>query len=180
MGRHYGIGLAVALALVLGLAGVAQAVTVRGYNDPSINTLQIDSPASERQDLFVRRFAPLAYGVRSAAPIVEPILDSYFCKRESAAMARCEFLPFRTFVVVYLSHKADRFRTNTKVTKLEAGPGDDDLAGRGRYDGGRGNDRINTVNGKRGDTVDCGPGRDVARIDKGDRALGCESVRVTR
>jgi hypothetical protein len=46
--------------------------------------------------------------------------------------------------------------------------------------GGRGNDRINSVNGMR-DTVKCGRGRrDRARVDGRDRTRGCERVIRTR
>lgn len=80
--------------------------------------------------------------------------------------------------------------------RLDGGPGDDVLeGGRGndrlmggagndsanggigsdRLAGGPGNDRLVSVDGHR-DTVDCGPGRDVAFVDRADRVRGCEQV----
>jgi len=62
---------------------------------------------------------------------------------------------------------------------LVGGPGRDRLrggAGRNRLRGGLGNDRLNAVNGTR-DRVNCGRGRDTARVDSIDRTRGCEHVR---
>lgn len=50
-------------------------------------------------------------------------------------------------------------------------------AGKNLYDAGAGNDLVLAVNGRR-ETIRCGPGRDRARLDRADRAIGCE--RVTR
>ena len=70
---------------------------------------------------------------------------------------------------------------------LEGGPGNDTLDGGDgadtldggpgvdRISGGAGNDRISAIDGKR-DTIDCGAGRDTARVDRGDRVKGCEKV----
>jgi len=63
---------------------------------------------------------------------------------------------------------------------LNGGAGNDKLygdRGRNRYDAGTGNDFIDAVNGI-AETINCGPGRDTARLDQRDRAVGCE--RVTR
>jgi hypothetical protein len=54
--------------------------------------------------------------------------------------------------------------------KMIGGPGAD------TYKGGAGRDLINASGGKgdRGDRVDCGSGRDVVWLDRGDTATGCE------
>jgi len=57
--------------------------------------------------------------------------------------------------------------------------GDDTIAGRGGDDalfGGPGADRLLAQDGRR-DTVDCGPGRDQAVVDRRDVVRGCERVR---
>ena len=64
--------------------------------------------------------------------------------------------------------------------QFDGGVGDDALAGGpgvDRFNGGFGNDRIASSDG-RNETVNCGPGRDTVRADRGDRLIGCE--RVTR
>lgn len=53
--------------------------------------------------------------------------------------------------------------------RITGGPGRDDLRG------GTGNDRVTARDGIR-DRVDCGPGRDVAILDRRDVAVGCEVV----
>jgi Ca2+-binding RTX toxin-like protein len=72
---------------------------------------------------------------------------------------------------------------------LDGGSQDDRLYGQGgddRLDGGtgedrlwgqKGKDRLTSVDGKGGDSVNGGPGRDSARIDRRDRARGVERVR---
>jgi hypothetical protein len=63
--------------------------------------------------------------------------------------------------------------------RLSGGPGNDTLSGgpgKNRYSGGPGKDRINARNRVR-ETVRCGPGKDRARVDAGDRTVGCERVR---
>lgn len=63
--------------------------------------------------------------------------------------------------------------------RIKGGPGNDRLVsgpGRNRLRGGGGNDRLGAVNGKR-DRVDCGAGRDRARVDGFDLVRGCERVR---
>ena len=72
--------------------------------------------------------------------------------------------------------------------RLSGGPGDDRLAGgdgedmlvggsgHNSYDAGAGADDVHARNGRR-ETIDCGPGRDIARIDRGDRVRRCERVR---
>jgi Ca2+-binding RTX toxin-like protein len=66
--------------------------------------------------------------------------------------------------------------------RLAGGRGKDRLAGgpgRNRLLGGSGNDRLRAANG-RFDRVNCGSGRDFARVDRVDRVRGCERVRVRR
>ena len=61
---------------------------------------------------------------------------------------------------------------------LYGGAGNDVLtggAGRDRLYGGPGNDTLRAQDGFR-DTVDCGPGRDIAWVDRVDRVSGCERV----
>lgn len=62
--------------------------------------------------------------------------------------------------------------------RLAGGAGDDRLvggAGRNVYSAGPGSDRILARNGVR-DLIDCGSGRDTARVDRHDRVRACESV----
>lgn len=70
---------------------------------------------------------------------------------------------------------------------IEGGPGDDVLRGDGSFPGeegvdpdrllgGSGDDRILARDGRR-DTIDCGPGRDTATVDRRDRVRNCERVR---
>lgn len=73
----------------------------------------------------------------------------------------------------------DRLFGNAGNDLLVGGPGRDRLrggAGRNRLRGGSGNDRLNALNGRR-DRVNCGKGRDRARVDSFDRVRGCEQVR---
>lgn len=71
---------------------------------------------------------------------------------------------------------------------ITGGPGQDDIGGDRTaacfygpiYGGctvGSGNDTINAVDGER-DTIDCGPGADVANVDVIDVVAGCETVHV--
>lgn len=64
---------------------------------------------------------------------------------------------------------ADRVEGGSGPDRLTGGPGADRLVG------GSGADRIEARDGVR-DAVSCGPGRDVARVDRGDRTTGCERV----
>ena len=76
----------------------------------------------------------------------------------------------------------DRLSGGTGNDSLFGGAGNDSLSaglGRNRLSGGAGNDALNAVNGKR-DTVNCGRGRDTARVDRSDRVSGCERVRRIR
>lgn len=62
---------------------------------------------------------------------------------------------------------------------LNGGPGNDVLVGGKGVDvlnGGPGRDTINAKDGVRGDRVSCGPGRDVAIVDRKDKTVGCEKV----
>jgi hypothetical protein len=62
--------------------------------------------------------------------------------------------------------------------RLTGGPGNDLLVGGGdvdRLSGGPGNDRI-LARGRRQDIVRCGPGFDVAHVDRFDQVTGCERV----
>ncbi len=66
--------------------------------------------------------------------------------------------------------------------RLSGGRGDDRLKGgpgRNRLLGGPGKDRLIAANGGF-DRVNCGKGRDFARVDGVDRVRGCERVRVRR
>ena len=63
---------------------------------------------------------------------------------------------------------------------LSGSTGNDKLSGgsgKNRYSGGSGNDTINARNRRKRETVDCGPGRDRATVDRGDRVKRCERVR---
>ncbi len=61
---------------------------------------------------------------------------------------------------------------------LSGGSGNDELlpgSGGDQVYGGPGNDRVSARDRTR-DLIDCGPGRDTARVDRVDRVRGCESV----
>jgi hypothetical protein len=49
-----------------------------------------------------------------------------------------------------------------------------------RFAGGPGNDILLAVDAVGTDFIGCGPGRDVAYVDRGDRTFGCERVRRAR
>ena len=62
--------------------------------------------------------------------------------------------------------------------RITGGDGDDRLvggSGRDSLAGGPGNDSLSSADG-RPDRVSCGPGRDIARVDRRDRVSGCERV----
>ena len=62
---------------------------------------------------------------------------------------------------------------------LSGSSGNDKLSGgsgKNRYSGGSGNDTIKARNRRGRETVDCGPGRDRATVDRGDRVKRCERV----
>jgi Ca2+-binding RTX toxin-like protein len=66
--------------------------------------------------------------------------------------------------------------------RLAGGAGEDRLTGgpgRNLLLGGSGNDRLSAANGSF-DRVNCGRGRDIARVDRVDRVRGCERVRGRR
>ncbi|MBI5104549.1 MAG: hypothetical protein HZB46_06120 [Solirubrobacterales bacterium] len=72
----------------------------------------------------------------------------------------------------------DRLTGGVDADRLSGGAGDDVLLpgrGRDRVAGGAGNDTISARDGAR-DVVDCGRGRDTARVDRKDRVVGCEKV----
>jgi hypothetical protein len=74
----------------------------------------------------------------------------------------------------------DRLLGEAGDDRLTGGSGNDVLTGgpgTNGYDAGRGSDVVNAANGRR-ETVRCGPGKDRARVDRGDRVISCE--RVTR
>ena len=75
----------------------------------------------------------------------------------------------------------DRLNGNSGSDRLSGGSGRDRLVGgtgRDRLSGGSGNDRLNTRDLTQDDRASCGGGRrDVASVDRGDRASGCERVR---
>ena len=63
--------------------------------------------------------------------------------------------------------------------KLSGGVGNDRLSGgkgKNRYSGGAGADVISAANGRGGEKVNCGSGRDRAVVDRTDRVSGCERV----
>ena len=71
---------------------------------------------------------------------------------------------------------------NSGNDEIKGDDGDDRLVGgRGfnRYNGGDGDDRIYARNG-RAEIVECGPGRDWVKVDRGDRLRRCEIVRRSR
>ena len=73
---------------------------------------------------------------------------------------------------------ADLLFGGADVDILAGGSGNDRLSaggGRNRLSGGSGRDVLRAVNGNV-DRVNCGPGRDVARVDRRDRVSGCERV----
>lgn len=72
----------------------------------------------------------------------------------------------------------DRLQGGTGADQLHGGTDDDVLtgdAGRDRIIAGFGDDLIHARDGEP-DVVDCGPGRDRAVVDRGDRVHGCERV----
>jgi Tol biopolymer transport system component len=76
------------------------------------------------------------------------------------------------------SHLPDVVRTLGGDDLVYAGPGDDDVdpgAGADRVFAGPGRDLIRARDEER-DRVDCGAGLDVALVDSGDRAVGCERI----
>jgi hypothetical protein len=79
---------------------------------------------------------------------------------------------------------SDRLDGGTGNDRLTGGAGNDRLtggSGRDRLDGGAGNDVLDARDGRGGDVVRCGSGRDKALIDRGDRvSRDCESLRRAR
>ena len=76
----------------------------------------------------------------------------------------------------------DRLSGGAGNDRLTGGSGNDRLAGgggRNRLSAGAGSDRVDARNG-RPDRVDCGAGRDRARVDRSDRLRRCERVRRGR
>jgi Tol biopolymer transport system component len=76
----------------------------------------------------------------------------------------------------------DTLTGDTGNDTLVGGAGNDKLTGGGgknKYSAGPGADVVNAVNGK-AEVVDCGSGKDTARVDKRDKARGCEKVRRSR
>lgn len=85
----------------------------------------------------------------------------------------------------------DRLAGNSGDDLLVGGPGRDRLSGssgndrlsagsgRNRLSGGSGKDQLNAANGSF-DVLNCGPGRDSARADRGDRVRSCERARLRR
>lgn len=73
----------------------------------------------------------------------------------------------------------DSLRGGLRDDALIGGPGRDALVGgvgKDRFDAGTGNDSVDARDGVR-ESVDCGRGLDVARVDRHDRLRGCERVR---
>jgi Ca2+-binding RTX toxin-like protein len=78
---------------------------------------------------------------------------------------------------------SDRIVGTAKADVLKARGGNDRVKGgrgRDRLWGGRGADRLNAVDGLRDRLVRGGPGKDVCRVDRTDRAntKGCETVKI--
>lgn len=76
------------------------------------------------------------------------------------------------------SKRADQLRGKGGDDSLTGGAGNDRLYGGPGIDelsGGAGRDRLYAVDGE-ADTVNCGPGKDIAYIDPGDAAGGCETT----
>ncbi|HEX2232021.1 MAG TPA: DUF4394 domain-containing protein [Thermoleophilaceae bacterium] len=76
----------------------------------------------------------------------------------------------------------DRLGGGSGNDSLSGGAGNDRLtggSGRNRLAGGRGNDTLQARN-RRVETVNCGPGRDRAVVDRRDRTRGCERVSRAR
>jgi Ca2+-binding RTX toxin-like protein len=75
----------------------------------------------------------------------------------------------------------DRVRGDDGDDRVRGGVGDDRVvgdAGTDRIFGGAGNDVVDARDGEP-DRVDCGPGRDLARLDRRDRLVrGCERLRT--
>jgi hypothetical protein len=79
----------------------------------------------------------------------------------------------------------DRIVGTARADVIKARGGNDRVRGRGGKDrlfGGRGADRLNAVDGLRDRLVRGGPGKDVCRVDRADRARvkGCETVKIVR
>jgi dienelactone hydrolase len=68
---------------------------------------------------------------------------------------------------------SDCLRGGRGADRLNGGPGSDDVRG------GTGSDRLSARDGSR-DKVRCGPGGDRAKVDRKDRARGCEKLRRPR
>jgi Ca2+-binding RTX toxin-like protein len=63
---------------------------------------------------------------------------------------------------------------------IDGGAGDDEIrpdAGNDVVHAGAGNDSIHAFGGGHHDYVDCGPGKDTAYVDKGERTRRCERVK---
>lgn len=76
----------------------------------------------------------------------------------------------------------DRLTGNSSANTIDGGPGNDQITGLLGADslfGGDGDDTISARDGKR-DRIDCGPGRDIATVDRIDLRVNCETVRTTR
>jgi Ca2+-binding RTX toxin-like protein len=92
---------------------------------------------------------------------------------------------------LYGGNGADRLSGGRGADRLAGGRGNDTLVGaagsdsllggpgRDAYRAGDGKDTIDARDGER-DTIDCGSGRDVARVDRTDRVRRCERVIVGR
>lgn len=79
---------------------------------------------------------------------------------------------------IYGEDGNDKLSGGTGNDTIDGGPGNDTISGgqgTNKVKGGAGKDTINVADGKK-ETVDCGPGRDTARVDKRDKVKGCEKV----
>ena len=80
---------------------------------------------------------------------------------------------------LYGAAKADTLGGGAGRDRLSGGAGNDRLSGgpgRDTLFGGGGDDVLRAKDGRQ-DVVRCGPGRDTATVDRGDRVSGCETVR---
>jgi hypothetical protein len=79
---------------------------------------------------------------------------------------------------IFGSDGGDRLTGSAKANTIDGGAGADVIDGRDGADhvyGGDGNDIVAARDGTV-DWIDCGPGRDRATVDRGDRTRGCELV----
>jgi hypothetical protein len=120
---------------------------------------------------------PIAVVAPSAAPAVTP--PKRVASRTLAGNARANRITGTAGAdLIYGLGGNDTLNGGKGNDVLYGGTGNDTLVGglgRDRLFGGPGNDVLRARDGRR-DVVDCGPGRDVAYVDRLDRVSGCEKV----